>query len=823
MSSTLQPSFTGGELAPALHGRVDLARYLTSVKACPNFIVQQSGGLKNRAGTRFIGEAHNSATVHRLIPFEFSTTQTYVLEFGNLTMRVIKDGGLVESSPGVPLVVATPYATADLPGLNWTQSADVLTVVHPSHAPRQISRTSHTAWTVTPFATVNGPFQDINVDDTMVVTASAATGAGVTLTASATLFAAYHVGQLMYFEDGHAEDVKPWVAGQIGVAVGAYRRSDGKVYKCTTIPTVLGAKGYRTGGVRPSHEEGRAWDGDTSKESTDNYAEGVEWEYQHSGFGIAQITGVTSGTVATATIISRLPTSVVSLGSYKHAFGAWGGDQGYPSAVTYFQNRQVFGGTTAQPQTTWMSRIGNYRDFGTSQPIIADDAITFPIPGRQVNAVRHFVEIDKLAILTSGSEWVVSGGQEDVITPETVAVKPQGRRGSAAVPPLIVGNTVLYIQDKGKTIRELAFDFASDTYTGQDLTQLAGHLFANHRLVEWCYQQVPFQVVWCVRDDGALLGMTYLKEQQVVGWHPHHTDGAFESVACISEAGEDVLYCIVRRSINGATRRYIERLNTRTFATPADWFFVDSGLTYDGRNTGSTTMTLATTTDWTYQQGVFTVSASAATFAAGDIGAEVHFPVGDQVIRMAIIGFTSSTAVSARANRDIPAALQGLATTEWSLARRAFAGMDHLEGKTCNVLADGNVHPQSTVVSGSLALQYAAAVVHAGLPITADIETLSITMSTPETILDKKKLITALRMVVEETRGLRVGPDVDHLVEIKQRNAENYDAPTAAATGILEERIPAAWSKDGRVFVRQSDPLPATVLAIIPDVAVGGS
>jgi hypothetical protein len=355
------------------------------------------------------------------------------------------------------------------------------------------------------------------------------------------------------------------------------------------------------------------------------------------------------------------------------------------------------------------------------------------------------------------------------------------------------------------------------------LTQLASHLFVAGTITEWAYQQVPFQVVWCVRSDGVLLGLTYLKEQQVVGWHRHDTDGLFESVACISEDGEDVLYCIVKRTINGVSKRYVERMNTRSFTDSKDWFFVDSGLTYDGRNTASTTITISTATDWTYQQGDFTLEASASVFASGDVGDEVHFTVDNVTYRLEILTYVSGTQVTARANRDITASLQGVPTADWGLARKTLTGMDHLEGKTCNVLADGNVHPQLTVSSGSLALQYAAVVVHAGLPITADIETLSITVQGQETVLDKKKLITALRMIVEQTRGLELGPDADHLYEIKQRSMENYDQAIGAIDGIMESPIQASWNKEGRVFIRQNDPLPATILAIIPDLSVGGA
>tara|TARA_R110001599_G_scaffold171353_1_gene362437 strand:+ start:447929 stop:450352 length:2424 start_codon:yes stop_codon:yes gene_type:complete len=807
MTSIIQPSLTGGELSPSLYGRVDLARYGISLKTCRNFIVQQYGGVTNRPGTQFINEVEDSDYFTRLVPFAFSTVQTYVLAFGHYTLQFLKDGGLIESSPGVVYTVTTPYGSndlrelSDLALLNWTQSADVLTVVHEDFWPQQISRTDHAAWTVSDFPSVNGPFQDVNTIATSTVYASASTGS-ITITASLPIFNASMVGSDFYIEQKNYG--VPWEVSK-SVLANDIRRSDGKYYLAVGAGT--------TGSLRPTHDADDWSDG------------GVVWRYLHPGFGVATITAFTDTTHVTATVVSRIPDGAVDVGgaTYKWAVAAWRPDSGYPSAVTYYQNRQIFAGTPTQPQHNWMSRTGNYLDYGNSQPIVADDAITFPIPGRQVNAVRHLLPLDKLSILTSGSEWVVSAGQDGILAPDTVAVKPQSYRGCSRVPPLIIGNTAIYVQEKGKTIREMAYEFASDSYTGADLTQLASHLFSDYSINEWCYQQVPFQVVWSVRSDGALLGVTYLKEQQVVGWHRHDTDGKFESVASISEGNEDAVYAVVKRTINGVSKRYYERFKTRQYATIQDAFFVDCGLSYDGRNTSATTVTITDGSTWAYQDDIFTLSASAAIFSAGSVGKEVHFHNGEQVIKLRVTEYTDTTHVKAQANRDIPIALQDVATDSWGIAVTVLSGLNHLEAKTCNVLADGNVHPQLTVSSGSVKLQYAAVVVHAGLPIQAEIETLTVSPQTKETTIDKQKRISALRMIVEKTRGLLYGQDANHLYEFKQRSTENYDEPANETTGIYEARMTGNWNKQGSVLIRQDDPLPATILAIIPDITFGGA
>ena len=804
-NSLIQASFTGGELSPSLYGRVDLAKYGTSLKTCRNFIVQLYGGVRNRAGTKYLGEVSDSSVRHRLIPFAFSTEQTYVLEFGDYTMRVYKDGGQVVYSSGInagqPVEVATPWPVADLPLLNYTQSADVMTVCHPSYKTQQISRTAHDAWTVTNFVNVNGPFLDTNTSTSTTVQISATTGT-VTLTASSAIFETYHVGQLFFIEQKNYG--VPWESGK-SVALNDIRRSDGKYYQATNAAT--------TGSLRPTHD-------------ADDWSDGaVTWRYLHSGFGICRITARASATSATATVIKTLPNETTSVATYKWAFEAWGGNQGYPSCVTYHQQRLVFANTPAQPQTVWMSRTNAYVDFGVSNPVLDDDAVTFTVASRQVNAIRHMLTLDKLILLTSGGEWIVGGSDTGAITPSAIATKQQGYRGSSTVPPQVIGNTALYLQSKGSTVRDLGYEFASDSYTGTDLTVLSSHLVDGYQIQEWAYQQVPFSCTWCVRDDGVLLGMTYMREQQVIGWHHHDTDGFVESVCTIAEGNEDALYMVIKRTIDGSTKRYVERMESRQINDIKDAFFVDCGLTYDGRNTSATTMTLTSSGVWTYgSAATFTLTASATYFQTYDVGSEIHLTDDDErILRLLITARTSGTVVTVSINRDVATELRNTATTSWAHARKTFAGLSHLEGKTVSVLADGHVAPQEEVSSGTVSLATAATVVHAGLPIEADFETLDISAPQGETIREKQKLIQAVRMILEESRGLFAGRDADNLLEYKQRAAENYDDPVTLLTGIADILIAGNWNKDGRVFVRQSDPLPLSILAVIPEVTIGGA
>jgi len=959
MPSVGQFSLAGGEVTPSIFGRIDLARYQNSLKTCRNFITRTSGGAVNRPGTKFIAEVKDSTKKARGIPFEFNTTQTYGLIFGDQNMRVVKDGGVVlESSKAItattnatPVVVtsnahgngngnqvfiagtgiaaldnrywtvagaaantfqlsgstapgstsatgtvarvfelATPYLEADLPLLDGhAHSVDVKTICHQSYQPRQLSRTAHDAWSLGLFDFKEGPFQEINTANGKGVTSLAETGTGVTVTASHAIFASANVGQLFYIEQ--KDFGKPWEPGK-GVALGDIRVADGRYYKSRTAGTPA------TGTLRPSHDVV----GDTESDGT------VTWEFMHNGFGIALITAFTDSKNVVTTILNQIPTDATttapetitgaanngagliritdvghpftddqsimlygvggtveangvwkinkidanhfdlpssafvnaytsggkatSKGTYKYAFGAWGGDQSWPAASTYHQQRQFFAATPQAPTKTWGSETNAYSYFGKSVPLKADDAVSFRIAGAQVNAIRHMRSLRRLVLFTQGSEHVISGGDNDVIAPNAISADPHGYNGCSTVRPLLVGDMMLFLQDKGRIVRDIGFQLATDSYTGSDLTVLATHLFKQYKITAWAYQKTPFICIWARREDGIFLGLTYMREQQILGWHRHDSAGdECEDIWTGSEGEEDAVYFIFRRTISGVKKRYIERLASRAYTDPKDAFFVDSGLTYDGRNLGATTMTLSGGTTWNYQTETFTLTASASQFAASQVGVdEIHMTAADgTILRLAIIGFTSATVVTVRADHNVPADLRSVALAAWGRAKKVFTGADHLEGRTISVLADAQVVangtdlPLITVSAGGFSIPNHAVVVHMGLPITADLETLNLSVSSPETILDKQKIVSAVKLMVEESRSIWAGPDADHLTECKQRREEAYDEPVDPLTGLAPIRVASTWSTGGRVFVRQKDPLPISVLAVIPEVDVGGA
>ena len=821
--SWIQPSFAGGEIGPSLYGRIDMAKYSVALRKCRNFLVRQYGGVENRPGTKFIAATKISDKKCRLIPFQFSTVQTYALEFGDKYMRVYKDGGqvLVTNTSNI-YELATPYAEADLFRLKYTQSADVLTIVHPSYPPMELRRYAHDNWELVAVETKNGPFEDINVDEKITVYSSASTGT-VTLTASSPIFGAEQVGKLFYLEQPAVDSVPVWETSKSTV-INDVRRADSNYYRANTAG--------KTGTLRPSHTDGMSWDGWGGSGDDDT---GIQWEYLHSGFGIAKITAVGGeGKTATATVISYIPSQVVgsSHASYKWARYAWNAVGGYPGTVVYYQQRLYFAASSAFPQTIWASRTGDYKDFGKNNPIQDDDRIIYTYAGRQVNEIRHLIDVGSLVALTSGGEYVITGDQNKVLTPSAFSLSSQGSNGSSNIPPIAVANIALFVQEKGSAVRDLAYSFDVDGYQGNDLTILANHLFTKHSLVDWSFSIVPYSIAWAIRDDGALLALTYLREQQVFAWAPQPSTGKYESTCCISEGDEDAVYFVVNRTVNGQTKRYVERLQTRQFTSDEDAFFVDCGLSYDGRNTTSRTITITGGSgDWDYRNN-YTLTISGSTyFTSGDIGAQIQIPyfetdesgtLVNKQLRCDIIDFTDGNTVTVQTSRNVPELLQGVATTDWRIARLTFSGLNHLEGQTVNILSDGSVEPQKKVTSGSVTLESPGAVVHIGLPIIAEFETLDININGQETLLDKKKLMPTVSLIVNSSRGIFAGTEKDRLYEYPQREFEFYDDPVEDATGVVEIKLDTDWSKNGRVYIRQTDPLPLSVLAVLPRFTVGG-
>lgn len=529
MSRSFSHAFTGGELTPEFFGQIADAKYQTGLALCRNFQVLPHGPVRNRAGFEFVAEVKDSSKAVRLLAFTYSTTQTMVIQAGETYLRFHTMGATLLSG-AVPYEVATTYLQADLFGIKTVQSSDVLTLVHVNYTPNELKRLGALNWTIGAIVFATTLFAPTVI--TAVATLGATPGTPKNHVYAVTSVASNNIDESLVsasatcsnnlFDTG-AKNTIGWTAAAGALRYNVYKQSNGL------------------------------------------------WGY------LGQASGTTFTDDNITPDISKTPPEA------NNPFAAPGD---YPGAVTYFEQRRCFAGTINKPQNMWMTRSGTESNMTYSIPTKASDSIAFRVVAREANTVRHLVPLSNLLALTSSAEWRVTSVNSDALTPTSISVKPQSYIGANDAQPVIVNTNVLYAAARGGHIRELAYSYQANLMTGGfltgDLSLRAPHLFDGFTIVDIAVSKAPYPVVWMVSSNGKLLGLTYIPEQQIGAWHQHDTDGMFESVCVVAEGAEDVLYVIVRRTINGVQRRYVERMRSRLFATPADSFFVDAGLTYSG-------------------------------------------------------------------------------------------------------------------------------------------------------------------------------------------------------------------------------------------------
>ena len=838
-------NFTGGELSPRLDGRTDLTKYSSGCSTLENLVVYPHGSAARRPGSTFIAEVASSANKTRLIPFEFSTTQTYMLEFSNLKMRVYKDkgavlegdktiSGITQANPAVVTATShgysngdevlisgvsgmtevngkrflvadkttntfelqdkdgvdinstgftayssggvsnkvfeltTPYTTAQLFDLKFAQSADVMYITHPSHEVEKLSRTGHTSWTLTDVDFTKGPMQDANTTDTTLNPGATAVGTGVSLAASATT-------------------------------------------------------GINSGSGFQSTDVGR-------------------FVFLHGGY--AKITAVTNTTNATIEILTTLSASTATA---DWRLGAFSDTTGHPSCVTFFEQRLVFAGTTEQPQTVFFSKSGDYEnmDANIGGTVADDDAIIYTIASNQVNAIRFMTATRTLIIGTAGGEFTVSGGSVDTaITPTNILIKKQSNHGAANVDAIAVGNATLFLQRAKRKIRELAYNFDVDGYIAPDMTILAEHI-SEGGLTQIAYQQEPNQLVYAVRGDGELVGLTYQREQQVTAWHRHIFGGRFGNATITVTDFANIANGtrIVLTKADGTTTTF----TSATSATTGKFHTTSSNnqtatnlktlIDADSDFTATVSSNVVTITETSpLSTGFLTITSlddatrlaktnegkavceSVAVIPTDDTEYEVYVIVKRtingatrrfvEVLNVFDFDQTDNTSFNFL---DSQLSYSGSAVS-------TISGLDHLEGQTVSILANGATHPDKTVSSGSITLDRSSTSVKVGLAYTSLLQTMRLNAGSQNgTSQGKTKRIYDITVRMFETIGVEVGPNLNDMERIPFRSsADLMDEGIPPFTGDKEVEFRGNYETDGFIFVRQTQPLPFTILSLYP-------
>lgn len=526
----IRTSFTGGEISPLLYGQIGHPKYQTGIKTGLNIICTPYGPAQNRAGFEMIREVKDSSKKTRLIPYIFNNDQAYVTETGDQYMRFHTEGGTILSS-GNPYEITSPFLEADLFDIGYTNpEADIMTLTHRSYAPRELKRTVGSPITFTVSQISFGP------------AIAAPTNVSATATGSGSTTYTYVVTTMDQdgIEESIASSEDSCTNGDLNVAGNT---------NTITWTAVSGTSRYHV------------------------------YKSENGMFGYI---GWTSSTTFTDNNIDA-DTLQAPPENQSHLLSS---TDNYPGAVTYFEQRRVFGGTNNEPQSIVMTRSGTENNLTRSVPIRDDDAIKIPVKG--MGRIRHLVSVADLIALTSNSSSNISSKDSDYITPKNVWPRNlDGSSGANNLRPIVARDTILFGEAMGSHIAEMYFG-ENSRYATRDISVLANHLIDGYTIVDWAFMRTPYPIVWAVRNDGVLLSLTYLPDrtasnQGILAWTRHDTDGDFESVAVIPESnGEEKLYAVIKRTINGATKRFVERMKSRRIDDIKESFFVDCGLTYSG-------------------------------------------------------------------------------------------------------------------------------------------------------------------------------------------------------------------------------------------------
>lgn len=754
--SQLLSSFNAGELSPYMDARSDVEKYTSGCRTLENFITLPYGGVQRRPGTEYLGRAKYGDRRCRLIGFNFSTTTRFVIEMGDLYLRFWSNGLQVmnPSNPTVPLEVASPYPDGHVRQVQYIQINDVMYFCHPSHPPQKLIRKADDDWEFGAVEWDWPPLLDENIEN-ITINPGSLGGSSVALGASAPIFHANHVGA--YWAIGYRLNSGAWTevdmtggglsspeisvfgawefttyGNWVGIVVVERKIGGGNWEVIRTFKSkVSGERNVKSTGTEDKQCLLRVtWGGGSGTNAVGRIEVG-----DNRSWGIVKITAVASGTSATATVISPLAGGTATA---LWAEGAFSNHRGHPRAVALHEGRIFFAGTAYRPLSIWGSVINDFQNFRRST--LDDGGLFYSLSAKEANAVQWMESQSDLIIGTSGDEWTIGSSEADsALTPTNVRAQRQSSYGSMFLSSAIVNDVILFVQRRGRKIRELVYSFEKDGWVAPDLTVLAEHITMGE-IVETAYQQQPDAIFWAVRGDGQLIGMTYERDQNVVGWHRHTTKGIFESVATIYGVGTgDEVWLSVRRRINGEDVRYIER------------FRPDFRETFDAQD-------------------------------------KEHWWYLDCAKRF----------VTESEEED-------------------FSGLGHLEGEQVDLLADGAASPPRTVEDGSITLQAPASIVLAGLPYESRLKPMRLEMVLQDgSSRGRIKRVHRLVASLYKSLGGQCSTDGQEWQWFYPREMSTpMDDSPSVFTGDREVHVAGNYSDSGDVLIRQNQPFPLTVLALV--------
>jgi hypothetical protein len=808
------PTFTyaGGVLAPGLYGRVDLNKYLTGLKVSKNFQIAVEGGAFKRWGLYYVTKPKYQNYTCKLIPWEIAYDDSYMLEVGRFYIRFIRFGGPVGLPDGYTIEaenditevddvmeLPTPWDETEVADLKFVFANDIAYVFHKDHVPREIKRVDLYDWRISEIE----------------YAPNEAAPTGLTGTWQ------WYVGEPPVWTDitYTATPIEGGFFASDRVEIDSYKATQQLLsYKIAALmpnglwtlasdPVKFMADiGYHRLRIRLE------WDPKTDAE---------EYKIYKSANGLYGFIGrVEAGTEYFYDMNYQPSFTDVPIIPFE-GFDKDYEDE-YPRVAEFYKQRLLMAASIHQPQRIWATRPLYFNDMTTSLPAQDNDAIIATLVGRKRQTINHMIQLKKFIIFTDSGEWILEGAGGEALTPASFSPTQETAYGSdPRLVPKSIGDRVLFIENSSGNIRDMGYDLVSDAYKAEDLSRLARHLFENKRITAWDYAGFPNNLVTCITDFGTAAQMTYVREHEIWGWCEFETQGKLLDTAAVSEINQHGEYFQVQRKIGDTWVKFIERTEVG-FTTEIDqMFYVDCGLTYFNRKV-FTTLVFNSDTE--------------VDFTCADHGLTVDDEIRlhtDQFTLHFIVTGVDGSVVSAETQygKLIPIPVDPATGFEIErdtdgymyLCTDTITGFDHLEGMTLTALADGKVVEDLLVSAGTISLPFKAAWIHAGLPYSAELQTLD---------LDDEKAagryieraIDRVTVRLKQSRGVFGGASENlgrDLVEIDPRSDEPMDEQNKPLDGVYEIPTHTAWASTAGVIVRAPYPLPANILSIVPDITYG--
>lgn len=738
-----QTSFSRGELAPALYMRTEIEQYSLGSKEIKNGFIHQEGCVSNRSGFEFIGEVKNSNDETRPIPFQFNSEQTYIIEAGDKYFRFIQDGGYIVNENDEIYEIETPYAKEDLVNLKIVQSADILTITHIDYTPHELIRYDHDNWVL----------KEITVKPSI----SAPTGLKATWT------------------------------GKTDSNTRTYSYIVTAVDKETMEESVRSAVASATG-----HREAN-WLSGEYMTITWNAVEGAaEYNVYRNVNGIYGYIGTAEGTSFTDDNIE--PDLKEAAPIFENPFE----NNNNPTCATYFQQRKIYAGSNNNPQTFWASQLATSNNFNISRPLIASDAITQALADREVNEIRHLVGLNHLIALTSNTEYRINGSDGVFQANPSPVATVQSNFGSSHVQPIISGNMIIFVQSGGSVLRDLGYDYLTDSYNGAELSLFASHLFEGKTVKYMAYAKEPYRLIWIVFSDGTCACLTYNKTQKICGWTRTVTDGFFESVAAVREGQEDVAYFIIRRYIKPIYQGNYELIESRLnssgimaycYQCGENKYYSDRVLEIDAKVYSDIELN-------NFIGNVNVLNSAENNITIGGILKRYIERTKKRIISKVQDGFFVDAGLSAKFGKEV----------------NVISGLNHLAGKTVIALSNGGVIENLKVSDdGKVYLPIKVNEITIGLPFEFKLETLNIEGENTQGL---KKIINNVCINISNSREeFFVGGSENLYVETYRSIESVNDSNRLFSTNVSATPINSPTS-NATIIVMQNKPLPLTILSL---------